>query len=48
MKKVSQIELKRLKKKGKVRKKMGVQPEKEKPANVGFQANRTAGAGPYA
>lgn len=34
MRKVSQVELKRLKKKGKVRKKMGAQPEKESPALV--------------
>ena len=34
MRTVSATELKRLKKKGKVRKKMGVQPEKEKPVPV--------------
>ena len=34
VRKVSQTELKRLKKKGKVRRKMGAQPEKEKPASV--------------
>lgn len=34
MKTVSAVELKRLKKKGKVRKKMGAQPAKEKPGSV--------------
>lgn len=34
MKTVSMTQLNRLKKKGKVRKKLGVQPEKEKPASV--------------
>lgn len=34
MRNVSQVELKRLKKKGKVRRKMGVQPEKSMPAPV--------------
>jgi hypothetical protein len=34
VKKVSESELKRLKKKGKVRKKLGAQPVKEKPASV--------------
>ena len=46
MKKVSQIELKRLKKKGKVRKKMGAQPEKEKPAPVSTRGEGMSGSKP--
>lgn len=46
MKKVSQIELKRLKKKGKVRKKMGAQPEKEKPAPVATSGEGMSGSKP--
>lgn len=46
MKKVSQIELKRLKKKGKVRKKMGAQPEKEKPAPVTERGEGMSGSKP--
>ena len=46
MKKVSQIELKRLGKKGKVRKKMGAQPEKEKPAPVSTRGEGMSGSKP--
>jgi len=46
MKKVSQIELKRLKKKGKVRKKMGAQLEKEKSAPVVASGKGMSGSKP--
>ena len=46
MKKVSQVELKRLKKKGKVRKKMGAQPEKEQPAPVAAGGEGMSGSRP--
>lgn len=44
--KVSQVELKRLKKRGKVRKKMGAQPEKEKPAPVATAGEGMSGSAP--
>lgn len=46
MKKVSQAELKRLKRKGKVRRKMGAQPEKEKPALVAEGSEGMSGSEP--
>ena len=46
MRKVSQVELKRLKKKGKVRRKMGAQPEKERPASVAKDGEGMSGSVP--
>lgn len=46
MRKVSPTELKRLKKKGKVRKKMGAQPETEKPALVAPESKGMSGSKP--
>lgn len=46
MKKVSAIELKRLKKKAKVRRKMGAQPVKESPAPVAPEGKGMSGSEP--
>ena len=46
MKRVSQVELKRLKKKGKVRKKMGAQPAKERPVPVATSGEGMSGSAP--
>ena len=46
MRKVSESQLKRLKKKGKVRKKMGAQPERESPAPVAKDGEGMSGSKP--